>query len=353
MKMTEQERIELIKSITEGLATDKTFGEVIRKIKFQEGKIDVNGMTKEEKTIKFFKGLVEKDYATCKALNGTNEPTLVPEEFRAEVISRVEKSNFALINHVFTVPVDKRAGNIPVLDGGMTMKWGSAEGGLNKSNDKQKPHFDKISYVIKNLKAYTVLSEDLLDDTHVVNLFGIIAELYTNAYIKATNMAILNGQGDDQDEPQGIIGELVAGEDATMDDVIAMPFEVPASKRANAFYITNAQGVKELKLMKDANGRYLWNDGNVVAGVPATFNGYKVMELEELQEGILFGNFKDYIIFDRKQMTSTINNTSDTSFYEDVIMMKVKARLDGKVANKKSFTYKKLKAVSSRAAKTK
>ena len=43
MKMTEQERIELIKSITEGLATDKTFGEVIRKIKFQEGKIDVNG----------------------------------------------------------------------------------------------------------------------------------------------------------------------------------------------------------------------------------------------------------------------------------------------------------------------
>ena len=126
MKMTEQERIELIKSITEGLATDKTFGEVIRKIKFQEGKIDVNGMTKEEKTIKFFKGLVEKDYATCKALNGTNEPTLVPEEFRAEVISRVEKSNFALINHVFTVPVDKRAGNIPVLDGGMTMKWGSA-----------------------------------------------------------------------------------------------------------------------------------------------------------------------------------------------------------------------------------
>ena len=96
--------------------------------------------------------------------------------------------------------------------------------------------------------------------------------------------------------------------------------------------------------MKDANGRYLWNDGNVVAGTPATFNGYKVMELEELEEGVLFGNFKDYIVFDRKQMTSTINNTSDTSFYEDVIMMKVKARLDGKVANKKSFVYKKLKA---------
>lgn len=341
MKMTEQEKQELIKSITEGLASDKTFGEVIRKIKFNENPISTDGMTKEEKTVKFFKGLVEKDYAVCKALNGTSDPALIPEEFHADVIDRVEREAFALINHCHVMPVSKRAGSIPVLDGGMAVSWGAADGGINKVSDKKQPKFEKISYVIKNLKAYTLLSEDLLEDTHVVTIYSIIADLFVNAYIQATNIAILKGEGDGSNQPEGILSAIETVAEATMDDIIAMPYEVPASKRNGAMYVTNAEGIKALKLAKDSTGRYLWADGNIQAGTPATFNGYKVMELE-CAEGILFGNFKDYIVFDRKQMTSTVNNTGDTSFYEDVVQLKVKARLDGKVANKKSFVHKTL-----------
>jgi len=62
------------------------------------------------------------------------------------------------------------------------------------------------------------------------------------------------------------------------------------------------QSVKALRKIKDANGRYLWSNGDVVKGVPATLNNRPVsMNQAMAQIGasakvIAFGDFSEYYV---------------------------------------------------------
>ena len=337
---TEEQKQDLIKSLTEMLSTDKGFADVIRKIHVAEKTTeDFSGLSKEEKTAKFFKALVEGRKDLAHSISGSTDEILVPSEFRADVIKRIEEQPLALRNYVHVVPTTKRSGTIPTIDGGVVMKW--ADNDSKTASDKEtKPTFGSVEYTVHRLEGYTALQKDTVNDSPL-HLYNILLNLYADALIAAENQAILRGDG--SQKPKGFMTDLELKEitSETFDEIISMPYQLPASKRAGAVYIASTQAIINMRLMKDKTGKYLWSDGNLSQGQLPTFNGYKVLELDECKESekepVVMGNLKDYYLVDRGELSTEINTQSDTAFFGNASIVKLQTRLDGLVVNNKSF----------------
>jgi HK97 family phage major capsid protein len=104
-----------------------------------------------------------------------------------------------------------------------------------------------------------------------------------------------------------------------------------------------------MKLMKDLQGRYLWTNGDLQAGLPAMFNGYPVYEFAAVfPENLtvnskttctecLFGNLEYYYLFDKNEMGSEVNTQSDQAFKNHEALVKMWERIDGKPAIPTAF----------------
>lgn len=341
MNMTEQERQDFIKSFTQMIADDKNFGDVIRKISVGSETIDTKDMSKEIKTAKFFNALVNGDMRTAKSISGSTDAILVPQEFRADVINRVEKQPLALRNYVNVIPTSKRSGQIPVVDGGIVMKWADSDA-KTEEDKKVKPKFSSVEYTVHRLEAYTVLSKDTLADSPIA-LYSILLDLYADALIQAENEAIINGTGNKM--PKGFMKDLECTEISgtkQFDEIIALQYKLPASKRHGAVYIASTGAVLKMRTIKGADGKYLWADGNLAGGQLPTFNGYKVLELdavktEEEKDAVVFANLKDYMLVDRQELATEVNTTSDAAFFGNASIVKMSNRLDGLATNENSF----------------
>lgn len=341
MNMTDKERNDFIKTFTTMIAEDKNFGEVIRKINVGNDNVDTKNMAKEEKVAKFFTALVSGDVAKAKSISGSVDTILVPSEFRVDVINRVEKQPLALRNYVNVIPTSKRSGQIPVVDGGIVMKWADSDS-KTEAGSSTKPTWGQIEYTVHRLEAYTALSKDTLADSPIA-LYTILLELYADALVQAENEAIVKGSGVKQ--PKGIMPELVGVEISgtkQLDEIISLQYKIPASKRVGAVYLASPAAVLKMRLMKGTDGKYLWADGNLANGQLPTFSGYNVLELDAVktdlnQEAVVFCNLKDYMLIDRGELATEINTTSDSAFFGNASIVKMSNRLDGKKTNEKSF----------------
>lgn len=351
-KLTEKELQDLIQNATEEVLKSKGLSEVIRKINFTNNKEQEN--TKEVKTVKFFKAMIFGDMATVKDLSGgisDQGATLLPTEFVTDVIDRVVKQPLALRSKCRVVPVQFRSGTIPTIDGGVQMQWSDND---SETDNKQDIKINNLGYKVHRLDGFTALGKDMLSDTPV-QLYNYLLSLYADAIMKAENTAILCGGGDSQNQPIGVREDknvtTVSVKTATKleaDDVMGLPYLIPATYRQDACYIAGTNSVKQMRLMKDGQGRYLWaENNNVTGGQLPTFNGYPVVELdgilpENLGTGhneteIIFGNLENYYLFDRGELATEMNTQGDTAFFKNRIITKVSCRLDGKVAVPKSF----------------
>lgn len=356
-KMTEKDFNALITKTTQGILNSPTMKQVINKIDLTGGSDpnDPGKDTKEAKTVKYFKALMIGDMATAKDLSGgisDQGETLLPTDFQNDIIDRVVKQPLALRSRVTVVPVGYRSGTVPTVDGGVVMSWSDND---SATTNKQDPKFNNLSYKVHRLDGYTALSKDMLSDTPIA-VYNFLLTLYADAFVKAENTAILCGAGNDSNEPEGIrananiisVAVITAGK-LVIDDVISMPYSIASVYRQGAIYVASTSVIKQLRLMKDGQGRPLWADNSKVTdGQLPTFNGYPVTELdgilpENLGAGhneteVLFGNFKQYDLFDRGEMSTEINTTSDTAFFQNRILVKVSNRLDGKLAVPKAFS---------------
>jgi HK97 family phage major capsid protein len=85
-------------------------------------------------------------------------------------------------------------------------------------------------------------------------------------------------------------------------------------------------------MLKDTNGRYLWQDPISAEGAP-TLMGYPVYENNWVGEAnILFGDWKMcYWLGDRKSMTVKVSNDTETAFTHDQTAIRVVSRIGGNV----------------------
>jgi HK97 family phage major capsid protein len=96
----------------------------------------------------------------------------------------------------------------------------------------------------------------------------------------------------------------VAAAAITFDELIDLEHSVDPAYRASpkCRYMFNDNTLKAVRKLKDSEGRYIWQAGNVQAGVPSMLNGkpYSINQhmdsLAAAKKALLFGDFSKYFV---------------------------------------------------------
>lgn len=173
----------------------------------------------------------------------------------------------------------------------------------------------------KELAAYTFDTEiirwslELAQDS-MFNFEVLLGELLGERLGRIANAKLTTGTGTGM--PNGIVtastlGVTAAGAAAiTGDEIIDLEHSVNrAYRRApSCGFMFSDNVLKAVRKLKDGDGNYLWQKGDVVKGVPETYNGYRfhvnddMADLATAQKSMLFGDFKKYFV--RKVGSATL-----------------------------------------------
>jgi HK97 family phage major capsid protein len=352
-KLTQKELESIIAAGTERVLASKGLSDRINKIKFNTD--NPGDMTKQEKTVAFFKALFAGDKARAKDISGAvadSGETLLPVDFINDIVDKVVRQPYALRKYVHVEPVQFRSGSVPTVEGGVQMVWRNSDA---ESTNNTTPKFGNIAYSVNALDGYTAIGTETMADTPV-NIYAKLLDLYTDAFTKAENSAILTGSGSGQ--PIGLrvdtnistkqIADTTNGV-LNVKDILGVEFNIPSVYRSGAVWTMGTKALALIREMVDTQGRPLFVKGDISQGKPDTLCGYPILELdgiipENLTAGtvtntteIIFGNYQGYYLFDRNEYTTELNTSSDTAFFKNQVIVKCTNRYDGKVAVPKSF----------------
>ncbi len=149
--------------------------------------------------------------------------------------------------------------------------------------------------------------------------------------------------GDNSGDPQGVVTGSTLGKTAaatsaiTWDEIIELEHSVDPAYRVSpkVRYMFNDTTLAAVRKLKDGNGNYLWQQGNVKLGVPATFNGraYSINQaMDSLGAGkkvMLFGDFGKYFV---RKVGSIVLFVARERFAPDIGLLGL-VRLDGKLGD--------------------
>lgn len=189
-----------------------------------------------------------------------------------------------------------------------------------------------VTFAEKQLEAYAFNTEWLrvskeLNDDSVFNMEQVIAELLGERLGRTANAQLTTGSG--SSAPNGIATASSAGTAAaannavTADEIITFQHEVdPAYRRGpQVRWMFHDSTLAAIRKLKDGQGNYLWQMGDVRTGAPGTLLGhtYEInQDMAELTSGvnsrvILFGDFSKYIV--RKVGAPLIGAIQDKDFW--------------------------------------
>lgn len=198
----------------------------------------------------------------------------------------------------------------------------------------------------KSLDAYSFDTEFIrwsweLDQDSIFAFEALLAELLGERMARLANRQLTVGTG--ADAPHGIVtasshGKTSAAAAAiTFDELIDLEHSVdPAYRKAlSCGYMFNDDTLKVLRKLKDGDGNYLWQAGNVQTGVPGTLNGRRYhinQDMEALaaaKKVILFGDLKKYWV---RKVGSPVIGVLRERFWPDLGIAGL-IRFDGELAN--------------------
>jgi HK97 family phage major capsid protein len=188
-----------------------------------------------------------------------------------------------------------------------------------------------VTFAQKSLNAYAFatpwlrVSKELADDS-LFNMESLLGELIGERLGRLANAQLTTGAG--STAPTGIVVGSTAGKTAasatafTYDEIIDLEHSVDPAYRSSpkAAYMFSDPVLAAIRKLKDGQGNYLWQAGNVQQGVPGTINGrtYHINQamsqaFTTAQKLILFGDFNRYIV--RKVGAPLIGALQDKDFW--------------------------------------
>jgi HK97 family phage major capsid protein len=174
---------------------------------------------------------------------------------------------------------------------------------------------------VHELSAKPSITQKLLDDS-MINIEGWLADKVADRFSRTENAAFVVGDGvgkprgfltyPDGTNLPGQIEQFPTGEAGGFDDtgdggdvLMDVIYGLKQGYRAGARWMMPRSVTAEVRKLKDAEGRYLWQPG-IAAGQPATLLGYGVVEFEDMPDlenlslSMAFGNMGEaYQIVDR------------------------------------------------------
>lgn len=189
-----------------------------------------------------------------------------------------------------------------------------------------------VTFSQKVLGAYAFdtewlrVSKELADDS-IFGMESVIAPLLGERLGRIANLNLTTGNG--TTEPNGIVtaaGVATAAASTsaiTYDEILDFEHSVDPAYRGSPLvrYMMHDTTLLAIRKLKDGDGNYLWQMGNVQQGVPNLINGrqYSInQDMAELSDGagskvLLFGDFGKYVV--RKVGGVLIGALQDKDFW--------------------------------------
>lgn len=229
---------------------------------------------------------------------------LAPEQFEAQLQKElVEISPIRAAARV----TQTTAGRIvwPKRTGTITAKWV----GETEERPKTEPTYGQAGIDIHEMAAYIDVSNWLLEDS-AIDLASELASDFAEEFGRLEGVAFLIGDG--IKKPVGILNDAAIptvanghAANVSADALIRLMYDLPPTYRNRGSFMLNGASIAEYRLLKDANGRFLWQD-SIQAGQPATLLGRPVIEavdmpgIEANATPVIYGDFASgYRIADR------------------------------------------------------
>lgn len=227
---------------------------------------------------------------------------LVPTTFERRLLEKAR--DFGVMRELATI-ITTTAGEelkIPAESGHGVASWIAESAAYSESDES----FAQV--VFNAYKAGTIMkvSEELLTDA-AFDLEAYIERQYALRIGILQNAAYVAGDG--AGKPTGLVTSApsaftaASGTTVTADELVRLTHEVIRPYRRGAVFLVNDSTVLEFRLLKDADGNYLWRPG-LTEGAPDTILGHRVEADPDMpatainNKAVLFGDISAYVIRD-------------------------------------------------------
>lgn len=170
-----------------------------------------------------------------------------------------------------------------------------------------------VTFGQKSLDAYAFDTEFIrwsweLDMDSIFSMESLLAGLLGERLGRIANLQLTTGTG--SSAPNGIVTASTAGKTAaataaiTWDEILDLEHSVDPAYRMSpkCRYMFNDTTLNAVRKLKDGQGNYLWQMGDVQKGIPGSFNGrpYSINQamdsLAAAKKVMLFGDFSKYFV---------------------------------------------------------
>jgi len=152
--------------------------------------------------------------------------------------------------------------------------------------------------------SYQFLQDSAIDvEGWLANLLGIRIARITNTHF-TVGVGANQPSGVVNDATTGVSGATGQTTSVAWDDLITLEHTVDIAYRQASRYMFRDSTLREIRKLKDGEGRYLWQPAQPTAGIPNTINGFPytvnndVAAMAASAISVLFGDFAKYIIRD-------------------------------------------------------
>lgn len=203
-----------------------------------------------------------------------------------------------------------------------------------------------VTFGQKALDAYSFDTEFIrwsweLDMDSIFSMEQLLASLLGERLGRIANLQLTTGSG--SSAPNGIVTGSTAGLTAagtaaiTFDEILDLEHSVDPAYRQSpkARYMFNDATFLAIRKLKDGDGNYLWQQGNVIAGAPPTFNG-RPFSINQAMASIgagnkpmLFGDFGKYYV---RKVGAPVIGVMKERFWPDMGIAGL-IRFDGELAD--------------------
>mgnify|MGYP001145587592 CR=1 FL=1 len=254
---------------------------------------------------------VKRDLTTTIDTSTSYGGYLLTPNIQKMVYDRIE--DLCIMRKICSVQIISSA-SLEVLDGTEIMPSWIGENGT--VNDTDTNIFTKKTINTHDLIAQPKVSQKLLDDA-AIDLEEWLANRLGNDFAAAEENAFINGTGDTNNQPVGILTyvgksdgiEVVTSSSESLsfdeNDILDLYYSLGDRYVNDASFLLPRSAMKQIRTLKDnTSGQYLWNPA-LLAGATDTLLGCPIYQssympaVDNGTKSIIFGDFSYYQIVDR------------------------------------------------------
>lgn len=287
-----------------------------------------------------------KHGTTCNTLREGSDGEggyLVPDEFEHRIVQAMAEKN--VMRKLGTVMQTERTMTFPIGKGIGFAEWVPEEGEF----PIVAAEFDEVKLGAHKVATSIRVSDELLEDS-VFDLEEFIIKEFAQRIGEAEEAAFIHGDG--VAKPLGIIHQLErevitekAGKIST-DDLLDLKHAIPSKYRKDAVFLMHDSTLRELFKLRTGEGQYIWYE-NPKKNIPLAIFSHRVITcpsmptIESGKPPILFGDFKHFVIGDRKHRR--IKRLNEVHAQQGQVAYIMSQRVDAKLLDRNAIAALKVK----------